>query len=191
MKAVLLNGARAGDALPERGLQAIRSALKDIGCEARVFDLEQRTIDFCRGCFGCWIRTPGECVIDDEGRDVARAFVQSDLAVLYTPVTFGGYSSMLKRAVDRLIPNILPHFRLVRGEVHHGRRYRSYPRMAVVGVLAEHDTETEDIFATLSGRNALNMFAPAYGSTVLLGEQDDAAMLRSVAECLGKAGVLK
>lgn len=191
LKTVLLNGAGAGNALSERGLRAVQSALQETGCQVQAFDLEQRSIEFCKGCFGCWIRTPGECVIDDEGRDVARAYVQNDLVVLYTPITFGGYSSTLKRAVDRLIPNILPHFTLVHGEVHHKRRYRKYPRMAVVGVLAGRDAEEEDIFAVLAERNALNMWAPSYGVVVLHGEQDDAAMRHSVTRCLSRAGVLK
>jgi hypothetical protein len=46
----------------------------------------------CLGCFGCWLKTPGMCVEDDAGRQVARAIVQSDTTVLYTPATFGGYS---------------------------------------------------------------------------------------------------
>jgi multimeric flavodoxin WrbA len=45
--------------------------------------------------------TPGECVIKDAGCDVARDVSHSDLVILLTPMSFGGYSSELKKAVDR------------------------------------------------------------------------------------------
>jgi len=46
----------------------------------------------------------------------------SELVVLLTPITFEGYCSELKKAVDRVIPLILPYFLFVRHEVHHIRR---------------------------------------------------------------------
>lgn len=73
-----------------------------MGWEVEPFILHDMEIHHW-GCFGCWVQTPGVCVIDDAGRDVARAVIQSDLAVFLIPVTFGGYSSELKKAVDRLI----------------------------------------------------------------------------------------
>ncbi len=58
---------------------------------------------------------PGECARDDDGRRVAREVIRSNLAVFLTPVTFGGYSSVLKGAVDRLIPLGSPFFARVGG----------------------------------------------------------------------------
>jgi len=43
----------------------------------------------CVGCFGCWVKTPGNCVIDDYGRETTRKAIQSDLMVGLIPVTFG------------------------------------------------------------------------------------------------------
>jgi len=51
--------------------------------------LSNRTLGSCTGCFQCWLKTPGLCVIDDDGRLLAGKFIQSDLVVLLTPVTFG------------------------------------------------------------------------------------------------------
>ena len=45
-----------------------------------------------------------------------------DLVIYLTPVTFGGYSSELKRMVDHQIQNISPFFTSVQGEIHHQRR---------------------------------------------------------------------
>ena len=81
----------------------------------------------CIGCFGCWVQTPGECLIDDAARQIAPAIIGSDLVIYLTPVTFGGYSSELKKALDRCICLILPFFTKIDGEMHHKPRYDRYP----------------------------------------------------------------
>lgn len=165
MNTLLLNGAR-DDALDK--VQAIIvQELNDAGGTVDVIPLRQVDIAYCRGCFGCWVQTPGLCIMDDAARDVARRQIQSDLVVYLTPVTFGGYSAELKKAVDRLLPNISPFFAKIDGEVHHKRRYARYPRFVAVGVLDEPDEESECLFKTLVGRNAINMHAPAHAVSVL------------------------
>lgn len=51
----------------------------------------------CMGCFGCWNKTPGTCVMKDDSAKIAKAVVNSDLLIFLTPITFGGYSSELKK----------------------------------------------------------------------------------------------
>jgi len=115
--------------------EIIAQELRAAGFVPEILLLRDLDIAPCVGCFGCWIRTPGECVIPDAGRDVAKTVIRSDLTVFLTSVTFGGYSSELKKAVDRLIPLVSPYFRRVGGEVHHRPRYRCHPRLLGVGLL--------------------------------------------------------
>ena len=82
--------------------------------------------------------------------------MQSDGVVLLTPVTFGGYSSLLKRSLDRSIPMISPFFTTINGETHHRRRYDRHPRLAMLGVTADDNPEEEQVFRTLAKRNAIN-----------------------------------
>jgi multimeric flavodoxin WrbA len=43
-----------------------------------LFKLRELAIAPCTGCFGCWTRTPGECVVEDSARDILdRAGVTS------------------------------------------------------------------------------------------------------------------
>ena len=104
-------------------------ALKRRGHAVQSFQLRDTPIAYCRGCFNCWIKTPGICRTRDAGRYVARAFRASDAVFFLTPVTFGGYSSELKKALDRCIGLVAPFSTRVRGEVHHRRRYAAYPRL--------------------------------------------------------------
>lgn len=123
--------------------------------------LRDERLAFCQGCFECWTKTPGVCRADDAGRTIAQATIGSHLAVWLTPVTFGGYSSQLKKAVDRLIGLISPFFALIDGETHHEPRYERYPAMLVLGHLPEFDPEQARVFVHLAHRNAINLHAPA------------------------------
>ena len=160
MNAVILNGSGNSDTALEKVQQAIIDELTDKNWEIEPLILHNMDIKPCAGCFGCWVQTPGICIINDEGRDIARKIIQSDLVLYLTPVTFGGYSAHLKKVLDRSIGILLPFFKKVDGEVHHQARYEHYPRLMGVGVLPQADEESEQIFKTLVSRNAINMHAP-------------------------------
>ncbi len=182
MKAIILNGANDDDKALEGVSNIIVSELESIGWTVEALILREMEIWPCAGCFGCWVQTPGICVINDAARDVTKAIIQSDLVVYFTPVTFGGYSSQLKKALDRSIGLVLPFFKKIDGEVHHQARYEHYPRLMGVGVLPQADEKkerTEDvrrIFTTLVHRNAINMHAPAHAAGVVFQDQETGAI---------------
>jgi len=170
MKAMILNGMLANDGAQVRPVQAaLEIELQNQGWEVQTFVLHQMEIAPCAGCFGCWLKTPGQCVLPQSGEEIARAVIQNDLLVLLTPVTFGGYSSELKKALDHCICNVLPYFTQVKGETHHKHRYQHYQRLLGVGVLAQDDAASERIFASLVERNAINFWAPVHAAGVISG----------------------
>jgi len=184
MNAVVLDGSRNEQG---QGIVALLTdALAQAGYATKVVALRDKTIAPCLGCFGCWIKTPGECVIDDEGRAVARAAARCDLLVHFTPVTFGGVSSELKKAVDRLIPNISPFFACVRGETHHQRRYPRCPSLIGLGTLPQPNREAEAIFKTLVEHNALNFRSARTAAAVVAldGTSDVAAIAHGLVEAV-------
>lgn len=140
-----------------------------------VIPLRELDIAPCIGCFGCWTKTPGSCIIKDAAADVTKAFIRSDLVVLLTPITFGGYSSTLKRALDRSIGLIRPEFHKTSGEVHHRVRYTSYPRLLGLGLIDKLDEDQESTFKHLVSRNAINLFAKEARSVIVHGN-DSASM---------------
>jgi len=176
-KALILDGGLDDGALTRGPGEIAAVALRRAGWRVEALVLREIDVAPCLGCFGCWVKTPGVCVIDDAGRDVAGRMIQSDLLVYLTPLTFGGYSSELKKALDRSIPNISPLFRLVRGEVHHVKRYARNPRVVGIGVCASapSDPEEEELFETLVHRNAINLHAPTDGACVIRAEIEEEA----------------
>jgi multimeric flavodoxin WrbA len=81
----------------------------------------------CVGCFGCWIRTPGRCVIADRGADFVRPLSLCDEFIVVSRMTFGGLSPDIKAVLDRSIGVVMPFFRYVDDEMHHTKRYNKTP----------------------------------------------------------------
>ena len=189
MNALLLDGSRldddataaVGDLLVEKleaaGLAVWRTVARDL------------EVAPCRGCFRCWVDTPGVCCIEDDGRDVTRGIATSDLVVLLSPITFGGYSPELKRLLDRSIGVLLPFFKTIDGETHHRFRYPAAARLLVVGVQAQADEGAAALFRSLATRNGVNLHAPAFAAGVISADQEYAVHESVVCGLLTEVGV--
>jgi multimeric flavodoxin WrbA len=183
MRAFLMNGGPTGmvgeDATAE--VEAVlRRQLLEHGYAVDVARLAQVPVAYCRGCFECWTRRPGLCRTDDAARDIARRFILSDVVVFLTPITFGGYSSELKKALDRSIGLVSPFFGRVDGETRHRKRYDRYPTLLAVGLLPGPDPEDEALFRSLVRRNAVNMHAPAQAAEIIYRDEDPDKVSRRV-----------
>jgi len=80
MKISLVNGNLDGMA---NGLDDYLTRLAEVatarGHKAKSFTLRDMDIRYCTGCIQCWVRTPGECVMQDDMPALHRAFVHSDV----------------------------------------------------------------------------------------------------------------
>ncbi|MFX1360803.1 MAG: flavodoxin family protein [Promethearchaeota archaeon] len=166
MKALLLNGSLKNDHDFSTICSLIVELLERDGFEVEQILLKDFKIAACQGRFDCWLKTPGECKIVDYGREVTKKMVQSNLIIHFTPITFGGYSSELKKVLDRFIPDILPFFTKRNGETHHKYRYEKRSSIIAVGVLNTPDEEKESVFKELVYRNSLNMGAPVHEAII-------------------------
>lgn len=81
------------------------------------------TIKNCVGCFGCWIKTPGACVIRDHYGDMGEWLAKSNELIIISKCFYGGYSPFVKNILDRSISYIHPYFETRNNEMHHKRRY--------------------------------------------------------------------
>jgi multimeric flavodoxin WrbA len=191
MNAIILNGGPAnGRGAASRKIRdAAAREFESLGWAVKVFNLDGMTIKPCRGCFACWLKHPGTCAIQDDEEDYVRALVASDATVWITPVTFGGYSSALKKALDRSIPVLLPFFVKVHGEIHHPQRYEKRRKILAVGTLPAADAEAERIFRELVQRNAANMNPLTTDACVVDELADDAQVTARVKDIIRTAGI--
>jgi multimeric flavodoxin WrbA len=172
MKAIILNGFKKENGKMARIHDLMLEELKNLNWDATSINLEDKNIAYCLGCFGCWVQTPGECVIKDHEAEIVKQLVQSDLVIYFTPITFGGYSSILKKALDRQISRVLPYFTKVNGEIHHIQRYEKLQSLIGVGILENPDNEKREVFKTLIYRNSLNGASP-YHQAIIYEEGQD------------------
>jgi multimeric flavodoxin WrbA len=168
---VVFDGARANDRKVDEASEVLQSALQAVG-DVSTYKLRDLKIADCLACFGCWVKTPGQCVIDDPAREIAVKLAQCDLLVYVTPVVFGGYSYELKKALDRHISTLLPFMKKFNGELHHPQRYEKKHKLAAVGVLPSPDPTSEAIFKTLLYRNSLNWQA-IHQTTAIIYDSDN------------------
>ena len=77
----------------------------------------------CIGCFSCWAKTPGQCVVKDGYDEMGRFIHDADEVIVLSRYTYGGFSGFVKNVFDRCLGYVLPQFELVGGESHHKKRY--------------------------------------------------------------------
>jgi len=189
MKALLLDGSLKKDLIIDKIYSSILEELEKKGFEVESIVLRDVNVAPCQGCFDCWIKSPGKCRTDDYGRDVAQKMVQSSLIIHFTPITFGGYSSELKKVIDRFIPTILPFFTKREGETHHLYRYTNRASIIAIGFLNEPDEEKELTFKELIYRNSLNMGAPIHEAVIYTKNQDKSEFIAKFTTILQKVEV--
>ena len=138
-------------------LGKVESLLRSRGHTVERLVLREMDIKQCLGCWGCWVKTPGECVLKDDGERVCSSVIHSDFMLLAAPLVMGFPTALLKRTIDRLLPLIHPYNAIVAGEIHHRARYRRYPKFALLTERSDEDTDEDlRIVAAVFSRTALN-----------------------------------
>lgn len=84
-------------------LDPFLDGLRDMGAEVELLYTKDLDIKPCLGCFGCWIKTPGQCVQEDDMGRLLVKLRETDLWVLATPLYFDGVSGSLKNLMDRMM----------------------------------------------------------------------------------------
>ncbi|MCL2198316.1 MAG: flavodoxin family protein [Defluviitaleaceae bacterium] len=129
----------------------------------------------CLGCFGCWIKTPGKCVINDNDSDFAITIPHVQEVIIISQLVFGGLSPNIKAIFDRSIGFILPFFCNVNGEMHHKQRYKKRPSLKYLlyaNVISDKEKSTAQKLAKANAINlgADNLSVHFYHSTIELLE---------------------
>ncbi|NME82677.1 flavodoxin family protein [Clostridium sp. SM-530-WT-3G] len=134
--------------------------------DSKVFSKDIDDIHPCLGCFKCWLKTPGRCIINDYYTESPKYIKQADKMVVITELRYGSYSPYIKRVIERSIGFLLPFFRIYNGEIHHSIRYEHVPELIFIGYSQSITSEEEKNFKSLVKANALNFGAPKYNSFI-------------------------
>ncbi|KOA18710.1 hypothetical protein CLHOM_29940 [Clostridium homopropionicum DSM 5847] len=154
-------------------VEEVTSSLNSKGFTTKLRKIIDSEFKPCIGCFGCWVKTPGLCVLQgDEANEINNYVINSQLLVILTQIQYGSYSKDIKKYLDRQIPNISPFFTIIKGETHHQKRYNSYPCFVGIGYSTNVSETEEKTFKTLVKRNSINLHTPKSLSLVIGNEKD-------------------
>lgn len=110
MKVLVLNGSPKGE---RSNTMRLTRAFLDGFSEGQSADID--TVDVyklnireCLGCFGCWNKTPGKCVISDDMTEILQKILDSDVIIWSFPLYYYSIPSRLKMVMDRQLPMNLP-----------------------------------------------------------------------------------
>jgi multimeric flavodoxin WrbA len=158
MRITILNGEPESASNFQEYLSDVARRLASSGHAITTLNLRELDLKGCSGCFGCWVKTPGECAKRDDSAHICRAAIAADLLLLASPMTMGFTTALLKHAADQMIGLLLPNFEIEKGEVHHRARYAHYPNFGLL-LGAGGDSDAEDIAITTEmwARMARNM----------------------------------
>lgn len=158
MKALLITDQEYQTETFELLNRIINNFLDEKGFEVKLFEIGRNDLSFCMGCFGCWVKTPGECVIDDLITEINRAYINSDVTIILSPIVFGQFSANIKSVRDRWIPNILPFFKVrPDGSTMHPARYSSYPKQIIIGYGDDLLEEDLHLFTKVTKKHLRNI----------------------------------
>lgn len=105
MKILVLNGSPKVKSDTFRLTDAFLKGLNRGGAhEVHVVHVREKQIAPCRGCFGCWQRGEGHCVIPDYQNAILDVYRDADVIIWSFPLYCYGMPSPLKAVLDRTIP---------------------------------------------------------------------------------------
>ena len=110
----------------------------------------------CVGCYGCWTKTPGKCVIRDDATKIYPLIAKSERLLYVTRVVYGCYDVPMKTMLERALPIQQAFIHLVNGEAHHVQRDVKQKRTTIIAY-GELSQAEKVIFQQLVERNAHNM----------------------------------
>lgn len=186
LSVVIFNGSLGGqvDLYPIQ--ETLERGFKAIGLNIDSYVLNQIKIKSCIGCFKCWDTTPGICsgVKGDVAEEIKKKVINSEIIVFLTPITFGGYSSEIKKIFERLLGILQPGMQILKDETHHLRRYDKYPSILALGVSRHNDPEEEELFKRLVYRNSLNFYPPKYWTLIVQENGDQSYIMEKITQVI-------
>lgn len=109
MKVLVLNGSPKGER--SNTLNITKAFLGGFPSDTEVefATLAKMNISNCRGCFSCWGKSKGKCVINDDMQGLYGKILAADIIIESFPLYFFGMPSIMKAMTDRCLAFMQPY----------------------------------------------------------------------------------
>lgn len=150
--------------------------------DSKIFSKDNDNIRGCLGCFNCWIKTPGKCILNDSYAEIPKYILKNGTCIIMTEIKYGCYSSYVKKVIDRFPSGLLlPFFQTVNGEIHHVPRQKNTQlKFIVIGYGQDITSDEEKTFKALIERNMINIYVTDYKSYVIKDISEAKAILENL-----------
>jgi multimeric flavodoxin WrbA/putative sterol carrier protein len=116
-----------GSPRKERGythfsIQPFVEGLKTSGADVEVILLREYDLKLCIGCWNCWIKGTGQCVLDDDLQQLLSKYDACDMVVMAFPLYVDGLPARIKILLERLGAGCYPYMIPGRYKTRHPRR---------------------------------------------------------------------
>ncbi|MCI8417571.1 MAG: flavodoxin family protein [Lachnospiraceae bacterium] len=112
MHIVVINGSPRGTkSNTYRLTKSFLSGMQEaVGEALQVEEIQVNAMDIkpCLGCFSCWNKTPGQCCIRDDMKQVIEKLLWADVTIWSFPLYYFSVPGGLKNLIDRQLPMVLP-----------------------------------------------------------------------------------
>lgn len=85
-----------------------RGLEKTTNCSIQTLTVKNLKIEDCKGCFCCWTKTAGKCLIQDDMSWIIEEYIKADIVIWSFPLYYFGMPSRIKALMDRLLPTNQP-----------------------------------------------------------------------------------
>lgn len=114
-------------------VSALLEGAAEAGATTENVLLAKKKIGHCIGCFTCWTKTPGKCVLKDDVEELLKLYMASDIVIMASPLYVDHVTGIMKDFMDRSIPLVCPQFETGdAGQTRHVARYGKYPAIVWV-----------------------------------------------------------
>ena len=178
MNVLLINGSPRGERSNTLKLSHAFLAGIETKTEIAVEEVSLSTADVrpCLGCFACWNKTPGTCVIRDDMKEIIEKLLWADLTVWSFGLYYFSVPGRLKNMIDRMLPMNLPFMTSDSESGGHPSRYDvTGKRNVVVSTCGFHTAKgnygaVEELFNHVFGAGAYEMICCGQGELFSIPE---------------------
>lgn len=107
MKVLVINGSPKSE--QSATMHLTHAFLEGAGwSNAEIIDISKINVKGCTGCFSCWEKTPGKCVIGDDMIDILPKLIEANVVITSFPLYGCFFPGQLKCFMDRMLPLAMP-----------------------------------------------------------------------------------